>query len=183
MTLLVCPALAGCGQSTSTPETMRTADAGASSMPPPSGDDTPPPGGSPPPATTDAGPGTPGDPPPPDDRPPPSADDTARAERYADADSEAFAASCRCHFMEYGYTTADECMTDAVGGSDPTFVECIAAAFAGRTEFAECAISDTEAFASCTAAETCGSTACEGAEMDCPDADAGWAAVDACYGD
>lgn len=191
LTLLVCPALAACANDTESPvpESPRAApDAGGTSTPPP-GDDgttTPPPGTG---GTTDAGTST--TPPPGDDgtTPPPSAGERDIAERFADADGDAFAAGCRCHFTEWGFASADECATEAMAAPDPAFVDCIASAFAGRASFGECVVSQAEAYAACASTETCssgtgGDTAtCEDSVPDCGEDEAAWTALDACYGD
>ena len=196
LTLLVCPALVGCANDPESPmpESPRAApDAGGTSTPP--GDDgTTPPGddGTTPPVA-DAGtrttppPGDDGTPPDDGTTTPPSASDRELAERFADADGDAFAAGCRCHYTEWGFGSADECATEAMAAPDPAFVDCIASAFAGRASFGECVVSQAEAYASCAATEACGSggtaSTCEDSVPDCGDDAAAWAALDACYGD
>ena len=196
--LLVCPALAGCAGDTETPmpgsSTRGADDAGTSSTRPPGDDGTTPPPGSG--STTDGGAGTtppPGDdgtPPGDDGTPPPaSGSDRELAERFVDADAAAFAAGCRCHATEWGFASADECATEAMGAPDPAFVDCIASAFAGRTAFGECVVSQAEAYAACAATETCGDgsggtmSTCDDSVPDCGEDAAAWAALDACFGD
>jgi hypothetical protein len=173
----------GCANTTP-PDSSRSGSPPPSSYRPPDS-----PGSSPPPTTyADAGPsygydagsyaapdaGTTGGPP----------ADTAQAEAFLQADLRAFTAECRCHFSEFGFGSAAECMTVASGVMiSPTDVSCVAAAFGARGDLLSCYTAALNEYATCAQTATCGATTCDEIGSDCGE-DAGVdTALAACFPD